>query len=99
MGRAVMQGVARGARQGAADGLPFGASFRPRPEGRTYGAVQRVTYGLGWAVMTVIFLAAGLYGITSGTWVAMLGIPIGIGSAYYDYQIWTYRARRLWKIR
>jgi hypothetical protein len=93
-----MQGMAEGARQGAMDALPFGASFRGQRRGR-YGRVQRVTYGLGWAFLTLLFLVGGVLALAHGDWIGAVMILASIAAGYYDFQIWTYRARRLWTIR
>ena len=44
-------------------------------------------------------LLGGVLALSSGDWVGALMILLGIGTGYYDFQIWTYRARRLWMIR
>jgi hypothetical protein len=50
--------------------------------------------------MTVIFLISAFIGLAGHSWLlGILAILVAGVSAYYDFQIWTYRARRLWGIR
>ncbi|MBO0805474.1 MAG: hypothetical protein J2P25_20655 [Nocardiopsaceae bacterium] len=67
-------------------------------EGRPYGLGKRLFYGITWAFWTIVALAGGILLVTSGDMVGLLIILVGLGFGYYDYTIWTYRARRLWFI-
>jgi hypothetical protein len=71
-----------------------------RSQGAAYGPARRAAYGILWAVMTVIFLISAFIGLAGHSWLlGILAILVAGVSAYYDFQIWTYRARRLWGIR
>jgi hypothetical protein len=70
--------------------------YAPRRGPRAYSVV-RIVCGVLWAAFTII-LAVGtvlewLTGLPAG---AILCLVLAIGCAWYDYRIWTFRARRLW---
>ncbi len=61
----------------------------------------RVICGIVWAVIAAGFAAGAVFNLTSHprNWGdIVLGIIIAVLAAWYDYRIWTLRARRLFLI-
>ena len=56
----------------------------------------RISCGIIWAVIALICAAGGVGELTIGnTGGAILSFVIAAGSAWYDFRVWTCRARRL----
>lgn len=62
-------------------------------------STARIVRGVIWAVIAVITLVGGVaelaIGVAGGAVVCFI---VAAGAAWYDYRIWTFRARRLWFI-
>jgi hypothetical protein len=68
--------------------------FGPR---RRRMATSRIVCGILWAALTVILAIGFVLELTIdlvGGAVVCLGFAVGCG--WYDYRIWTYKAKRLW---
>jgi hypothetical protein len=74
------------------DPSPQDLAGPPRP--RKMGPLRIIT-GVMWAVIAVICAAGAV-----GEWLiglhaaAVLCLVIAVGSGWYDYRVWTFRARR-----
>jgi len=73
-------------------------AYQPPPPDlpRRRMSVFRIVCGVLWAAIALICAAGAvgewLIGIPGG---AILCVVIAVGSAWYDYRVWTYRSRRL----
>ncbi len=60
-------------------------------------SVYRILCGISWAVAAAIMLAGGIAELTiSNVGGAVLCFIVFVGASWYDYRIWTFKARRLW---
>jgi hypothetical protein len=68
--------------------------FRPRPRRMS---TSRIVCGILWAAFTVIlaigFVAELSIHVTGG---AVLCLVLAVGCGWYDYRVWTYKAKRFW---
>jgi len=73
-------------------------AYQPPPPDlpRRRMSVFRIVCGVLWGAIALICAAGAvgewLIGIPGG---AVLCLVIAVGSAWYDYRVWTYRSRRL----
>lgn len=84
---------------------PQAGSHAPGPAGmpgiartagaRPYGNVRRTGYGLLWAFYTTALVIGGFATLFGGDAVGLLAVALGLICGYYDWKIWTFRARRL----
>ena len=79
-------------------GFTWQGNQTPQPvQPRRRMSVYRILCGLSWAVLTVFVLAGGIAELTvSNVGGAVLCFVIAAGAGWYDYRIWTLKARRLW---
>lgn len=62
-------------------------------------SVSRIICGVTWGVIAVITGVGGVLELTIGlVGAAVLCFVIAVLSGWYDYRVWTFRARRLWII-
>jgi hypothetical protein len=60
-------------------------------------SVYRILCGISWAVVAVVLAVGGIGEIGAGTvGGAILCWVIAVLAGWYDYRIWTLKARRLW---
>jgi hypothetical protein len=60
-------------------------------------SVYRILCGISWAAVAAIMLAGGIAELTiSNVGGAVLCFVVAVGAGWYDYRIWTFKARRLW---
>lgn len=57
--------------------------------------VRRVTCGVLWAVYTAILVIGGLATLFGGNATGLLMLLLGALTGWYDYRIWTFKAKRL----
>src|SRR3984957_1158668 len=61
--------------------------------------VFRGICGVVWAGISVAFALGAIYNIGQHSWGdVVFGLLIAILAGWYDYRIWTLKARRLWLI-
>jgi hypothetical protein len=61
--------------------------------------VFRGICGVAWGVISVAFALGAIYNIGQHSWGdVILGLLIAVLAGWYDYRIWTLKARRLWLI-
>lgn len=70
--------------------------YAPRRGPRAYSVV-RIVCGALWAAFTII-LAVGtvLEWLTGLHAASIMCLVFAVGCGWYDYRIWTFKARRLW---
>jgi hypothetical protein len=67
---------------------------RRRP--RTYSVV-RIACGALWAAFTIILAVGAVLELLTGLPAAsVMCLVFAVGCGWYDYRIWTFKARRLW---
>jgi hypothetical protein len=77
-------------------GFGVQGSVGERPARRR--SVRRIICGIIWAVITGILAAGGMAELTiSNTGGAVLCF-VAVGSGWYDFRVWTLRARRLYLV-
>jgi hypothetical protein len=73
-------------------------SMGQRPAPRRM-SVRRIICGIIWAVLTGILAAGGIAELTiSNIGGAVLCLVLAVGSGWYDFRVWTLRARRLYLV-
>jgi hypothetical protein len=61
--------------------------------------VFRGICGVIWGVIAIVFAGGAIYNIAHHAWGEVAaGLVIAILAGWYDYRIWTLKARRLWLI-
>ena len=78
----------------------------PQPIGMPSGplagrrmSVSRIVCGITWGLVAVITAVGGVAELTIGVvGGAVLCFVIAVLAGWYDYRVWTVRARRLWLI-
>jgi hypothetical protein len=83
-----------------------GYSSEPQPMGMAAGpltgrrmTVSRIVCGIIWGAVAVITAVGGVAELTVGiVGGAVLCFVIAVLAGWYDYRVWTFRARRLWII-
>ncbi len=59
--------------------------------------LARLLCAVAWAVITIIMAIGTVYTWSQGLRAASIMCLIcGVGSGWYDFRVWTFRARRLW---
>lgn len=62
---------------------------------RPYGHGKRTLYGVLWAGWTAVLTIGGFAMLFGGQATGLIGIALGLLAGWYDFKIWTWRARRL----
>jgi hypothetical protein len=74
------------------------ADLSGRPAARRM-STRRIIVGITWAVIALILGAGGFAELSAGiTGGAILCFVLAAGTGWYDYRVWTFKARRLWFI-
>jgi hypothetical protein len=62
-------------------------------------SASRIVCGITWGLIAAITGAGGIAELTIGiVGGAVLCFMIAVPAGWYDYRVWTFRARRLWII-
>lgn len=70
--------------------------YAPRRRPRAYSVV-RIVCGALWAAFTIILaVGAVLEWLTGLPAASIMCLVFAVGRGWYDYRIWTFKARRLW---
>jgi hypothetical protein len=70
--------------------------YAPRRRPRAFSVV-RIACGVLWAAFTVILAAGTVMEWLTGLHAAsIMCLVFAVGCGWYDYRIWTFKARRLW---
>jgi hypothetical protein len=79
----------------------YGAEPQPigmPPAGRRMTA-SRIACGITWGLIAAITGVGGVAELTIGlVGGAVLCFVIAVATGWYDYRVWTFRAKRLWII-
>jgi hypothetical protein len=80
-----------------------GYGAEPQPIGVTPGrqrmSASRIVCGITWGAIAAVTGAGGVAELTIGiVGGAVLCFVIAAAAGWYDYRVWTSRARRLWII-
>jgi len=70
--------------------------YAPRRRPHAYSVV-RIACGALWAAFTIILAVGAVLELLTGLPAAsVLCLVFAVGCGWYDYRIWTFKARRLW---
>jgi hypothetical protein len=74
------------------------ADMSGRPAARRM-STRRIIVGITWAVIALILGVGGFAELSAGiTGGAVLCFVMAVGTGWYDYRVWTFKAKRLWFI-
>ena len=70
--------------------------YAPRRRRNPYSVVRMICGAL-WAAFTIILAVGSVLELLTGLpAAAVMCLVFAVGCGYYDYRIWTFKARRLW---